>query len=100
MQWTAPTQRHRNVPKYGVVGRAANVSSLAGLGPGQGGGQMRALSVELVQLEQAGFEALFEGGEGGGGHGWNQPEMRVDFPYLCPYRLKGPGQIFEQVVEK
>ena len=30
---------------------------------------MRALSVDLVQLEQAGFETAFEGGERGRGHG-------------------------------
>ena len=38
------------------------VDPLAGLGAGHGGGQMRALSVELVQVEEAGLEALFEGG--------------------------------------
>ncbi len=32
-------------------------------------GQMRALPLKLVQLDQAGFEALFEGREIGGGDG-------------------------------
>ncbi len=38
------------------------VDPLAGLGARQGGGEARALSVELVQLEEAGLEALFERG--------------------------------------
>ncbi len=42
---------------------------------GQGAGPTRALSLELVQFEQTGFEALFEGGEIGGGHGANIPEI-------------------------
>ena len=55
---------------------------------------------DLVQLEKIGFEVLLEGGERGVGHGSNQPKIGIIFPYLCPYRLKGLGQIFEQVVEK
>ena len=58
-----------------------------------------ARSVELFRLEQAGFEVLFEGGEGRCGHGWNQPKMRVDFPYLCPYRPKELTQLVAQVTE-
>ncbi len=42
------------------------VDPLAGFSPGQGGGQAGTGSVEPLQLEQAGFEALFEGGERGG----------------------------------
>ncbi len=36
--------------------------------PGHGGGQAGAGQVSFLQLEQAGFEALFEVGERGGGH--------------------------------
>ena len=45
------------------------IDLLAGLGPGHGGGQAGAGPVELLQLEQAGFKVVFEGGERGGGHG-------------------------------
>jgi hypothetical protein len=62
-------------------------------GQRRGSGQARVSLMELVQLEQAGFEVLFEGGERGVGHGSNQPKIGIIFPYLCPYRLKGLGQI-------
>ncbi len=42
---------------------------LAGLGSGHGGGRAGTGLVEPFELEQAGFEALFEGGERGGRHG-------------------------------
>jgi hypothetical protein len=45
------------------------VDPLAGLGTLQGGGEACAISVELVQVEEAGLEALFEGCQGGGGYG-------------------------------
>ena len=50
-----------------------------------------ARSVELFRLEQAGFEVLFEGGEGRCGHRWNQPKMRV-----CMRTPKCQNGIFAQ----
>ena len=71
---TEPPQLHRGVlqrlgrsqryfPLYLVDLAQQLVNPLAGSGPGQGVAQNRTGLVEPLQFEQAGFEAVFEGGE-------------------------------------
>ena len=57
-------------------------------------GSPRPLSLETVQFDQAGFEALFEGEEVGGGHGANIPEIGLKhypkrYPDMMDYREDG-----------
>ena len=54
------------------------VDPLAGLCPGHGGGEAGAGPVELFELEQAGFEVVFEGWERGGGHGREYSRFRSE----------------------
>jgi hypothetical protein len=55
-------------------------------GQRRGSGQARVSLMELVQLEEAGFETVFEGGKRGCGHGrrcWKRPSPVSTLPSVC-----------------